>query len=112
MSIISQLNGNTPQDLSLRGQKGPEFESEGQSTTSDIQALVSNNALVTSGPNGGSQDLIKGRTITRRGLVPGGSFFAPPSNPPVSVPDANVGRPYYPSLGGPYRDKGPRDGRY
>lgn len=124
MSIINQIfqNGNpaqpvtTPQDLSLKGQQGPNFENEGQRTTSDIQALVSSgNALDTSGTNGGSQDLIKGRGITRRGLGVGGaagSYLRPPSTPPVSFPDAFVGRPYYPSLGGPYRDRGPADGRY
>lgn len=114
MPIRDQLNGTTPQDLSLSGQAGPNFENEGQRTTSDIQALVSNGALV-AGPNDGSQDLLKGRTITRRGLGVGGaaaSYLRPPSNPPVSFPDANVGRPYYPSLGGPYRDRGPADGRY
>lgn len=99
MPIINQLNGNTPQGLSLQGQQGPNFESETQRTTSDIQALVN-----TGGALQRSQDLLTGRTV--------GSFLTPPSNPPVSAPDAFVGRPYYPSLGGVYKDKGPRDGRY
>jgi len=115
MSIRNQLNQVTPQDLSLQGQLGPNFENEGQRTTSDIQALVQNNALIR------SQDLLTGRTtqVAQAGLVATPSsprafspFLAPPSNPPVSFPDTNVGLPYYPSLGGVYKDKGPRDGRY
>lgn len=98
MSIRNQLNGTTPQGLSLQGQPGPNFENEGQRTTSNIQALVNSNALQA------SQDLLTGRAQ--------GSFLTPQSNPPVSVPDSFAGRPYYPSLGGPYRDRGPRDGRY
>jgi hypothetical protein len=98
MPIINQLNGTTPQGLSLQGQPGPNFENEGQRTTSDIQALANSNALQA------SQDLLTGRVQ--------GSFLVPQSNPPVSVPDNFAGRPYYPSLGGVYRDKGPRDGRY
>lgn len=98
MPIINQLNGTTPQGLSLQGQQGPTFENEGQRTTSDIQGLAQNGALVK------SQDLLTGRLV--------GSFLTPASNPPVSVPDAFAGRPYNPSLGGTYRDKGPRDGRY
>ena len=98
MPIINQLNGTTPQGLSLQGQPGPNFENEGQRTSSDIQAKAESNALQA------SQDLLTGRVV--------GSFLTPASNPPVSVPDAFAGRPYYPSLGGPYRDRGPRDGRY
>lgn len=102
MPIRDQLNGATPQGLSLQGQQGPNFENEGQRTTSDIQALAQNNDLRA------SQDLLAGRTY---GVNPN-SVLVPPSQPPVSVPDAFAGRPYYPSLGGPYRDRGPRDGRY
>ena len=40
MSIRNQLNGSTPQGLSLQGQQGPNFENETQRTTSEIQALV------------------------------------------------------------------------
>lgn len=98
MPIINQVNGTTPQGLSLQGQPGPNFENEGQRTTSDIQALVNSNALQA------SQDLLTGRVQ--------GSFLTPPSNPPVSVPNNFAGRPYYPSLGGVYKDKGPIDGRY
>jgi len=99
MSIINQLTGNTPQGLSLQGQQGPNFENETQRTTSEIQALVNNGGTLQK-----SQDLLTGRTV--------GSFFTPPSNPPVSFPDAFVGVPYYPSLGGTYRNRGPQDGRY
>jgi hypothetical protein len=42
--------------LGLKGQPGPNFENEGQRTSSNIQALAKNNALVS------SQDLISGRT--------------------------------------------------
>jgi len=98
MPIRNQLNGTTPQGLSLQGQQGPNFENEGQRTTSDIQALVNSNALQA------SQDLLTGRVQ--------GSFLTPPSQPPVSVPNNFAGRPFYPSLGGPYRDRGPVDGRY
>lgn len=99
MPVIDQLNGG---NLSLRGQQGPNFENEGQRTSSPIQAQVNNNAL------GASQDLLTGR---RYGT---GRFttFVSPSQPPVSVPDAFAGRPYYPSLGGMYKDRGPREGRY
>jgi hypothetical protein len=99
MSIINQLTGNTPQGLSLQGQQGPNFENETQRTTSEIQALVNTGGVLQK-----SQDLLTGRTV--------GSFFTPPSNPPVSFPDAFVGVPYYPSLGGTYRNRGPQDGRY
>ena len=115
MSIRNQLTGTSPQDLSLKGQQGPNFESEGQRTTSDIQALAQNGVLIS------SQDLLTGRTtsVAQAGFVVAPSSprafrssFAPPSNPPVSVPDAFAGRPYYPSLGGTYRNRGPQDGRY
>lgn len=99
MSIIDQLQGGT---LSLNGNLGPNFENVGQITTSNIQAKASNNALQS------SQDLLTGRRYgTGRFTV-----FVPASQPPVSAPDNFVGRPFYPSLGGPYKDKGPRDGRY
>ena len=98
MPIINQLNGPTPQGLSLQGQPGPNFENETQRTTSDIQALANSNILQA------SQDLLIGRRHT--------SFYARPSDPPVSFPDAFVGRPYYPALGGMYKDKGPKEGKY
>lgn len=99
MPIINQLQGGT---LSLKGNPGPNFENVGQKTTSNIQALASNNALK------GSQDLLTGR---KYGI---GRFtmFIPPSQPPVSVPDQFAGQPFYPSLGGPYVNKGPHEGRY
>lgn len=99
MPIINQLQGGT---LSLNGNSGPNFENIGQKTSSDIQALASNNALK------GSQDLLTGR-IYGRGRF---TVFVPPSQPPVSVPDQFAGQPFYPSLGGPYASKGPREGRY
>jgi hypothetical protein len=99
MSIINQLQGGT---LSLNGKQGPNFENIGQKTSSNIQALVRNNALKQ------SQDLLTGR-IYGKGRF---TVFTSPSQPPVSVPDQFVGRPFYPSLGGPYASKGPREGRY
>jgi len=103
MAIIDQLNGSTPQALSLEGRQGPNFENEGQRPTSPIQAFVDGNYLMDSeglwyGRNGGNYYQT--------------SFYAPPSEPPVSVPDDFVGEPYYPSLGGPYSQFGPADGRY
>ena len=88
--------------LGLGGKPGPNFENEGQKSTSDIQALSVNNALKK------SQDLLTGRKYGK------GRFttFVQPSQPPVSFPDAFAGRPFYPSLGGPYKSKGPREGRY
>lgn len=99
MPVIDQLKGGT---LSLRGQQGPNFENEGQRSTSPIQAQVDKNALKA------SQDLLTGRKYGT------GRFttFVPPSQPPVSVPDNFVGNPFYPSLGGVYKSKGPREGRY
>lgn len=42
--------------LGLKGQPGPNFENEGQRTSSNIQALAKNNQLVS------SQDMVLGRT--------------------------------------------------
>lgn len=53
MALFSKLKDST---FSLKGQKGPTFENEGQRTSSNIQALTKNNKLVS------SQDLISGRT--------------------------------------------------
>ena len=89
MAIADQLKtGN----LSLRGQKGPNFENEGQRTTSDIQAKAKNNALSS------SQDLITGRKYGR------GRFttFVPPSTLDVN------GMP----VGKEYKNAGPKEGRY
>lgn len=54
MAIFDRLRNDGT--LSLRGNPGPAFENEGQRTSSNIQALVSNNNLVS------SQDLRLGRT--------------------------------------------------
>lgn len=45
--------------LGLKGKPGPNFENVFQKSTSDIQALASNNALKS------SQDMITGRTYGR-----------------------------------------------
>jgi len=50
----------------LKGQAGPAFESEGQRTSSNIQALVKDNMLVS------SQDLISGRTTGKTKIKPSG----------------------------------------
>jgi hypothetical protein len=83
--------------LGLGGNQGPIFETESQKSTSDIQALVSNNALKS------SQDLITGRNYgTGRFTV-----FVQPSKLNTA------GNPLYPAInGGTYKNKGPRDGRY
>jgi hypothetical protein len=88
--------------LGLSGNPGPTFENESQRTTSDIQALARNNQLAS------SQDLLTGRKYGRGRFT----VFIPPSEPPVSVPNAFAGKVFYPSLGGPYNSRGPRDGRY
>jgi len=80
-------SGNTPQNLSLVGQPGPTFEALSQRTTSIIQAKVTGTAL------DDSEDLLKGRTWNMRGL--NGAYFKPESNPPVSNPNAQAGKPYY-----------------
>ena len=83
----------------LRGQQGPNFENVSQLSTSDIQALASNNILKA------SQDLISGRKYGTGRF----SVFVPPSSL-----DTNS-NPFYPSLGGTnavYKNKGPKEGRY
>lgn len=50
MSLFDKLKNS---NYSLKGQQGPNFENEGQRSTSNIQALVSNNTLIS------SQDLSK-----------------------------------------------------
>lgn len=94
------LNGPTPMGLSLTGEPGPTFESEGDAPYSTIQAYVEGRTLVD------SDDLYNGIDI---GPV---LTFIPDSQPPVSVPDNFIGLPYYPSLGGTYTDKGPAEGIY
>lgn len=80
-------SGNTPQNLSLVGQPGPTFEALSQRTTSIIQASVNGTTLVN------SEDLLIGRTWNMRGLRT--PYFRPESQPPVSLPNPNVGRPYF-----------------
>lgn len=83
--------------LGLAGNKGPEFENESQRTTSNIQALSTNNVLKS------SQDLLSGRKYgTGRFTV----FVQP------SALDTG-GNPFYPAInGGTYKNKGPREGMY
>jgi hypothetical protein len=101
--VISPLEKRLPfGKLGNGGQPLPTFENENQRNTSDIHAFSTSNQLKK------SQDLLTGRRYgTGRFTV-----FVPPSDPPVSFPNQFVGKPYYPSLGGPYKNKGPREGRY
>ena len=78
--------------LGLRGAPGPLFESEGQRSTSDIQALASGNSLQS------SQDLLSGRNYGKGRFT----VFVPPSTLDTSGIPVN----------GEYRNKGPREGRY
>ena len=54
MALFDKLRNSGT--LSLRGNSGPNFENEGQRTSSNIQALTKNNVLIE------SQDLKSGRT--------------------------------------------------
>jgi len=54
MALFDKLRNEG--NLSLKGNPGPTFENEGQKTSSNIQALASNNILIE------SQDLVSGRT--------------------------------------------------
>jgi hypothetical protein len=89
MAIVDQLKGGT---LSLKGNQGPVFETEGQRTTSNIQALASNNALKS------SQDLISGRRYGKGRFT---TFVSPSALDASGLPVGNV-----------YKNSGPREGRY
>ena len=97
------LNPNKTSLLGLSGNPGPTFENQGQMNTSEIHAFLGN-------PQTGtlvrSQDLLSGR-LSRQ--IPFNSYFKPASQPPVSFNDSYVGKvaPW-----GPYKSKGPIDGRY
>lgn len=84
-------SGPTRQNLSLQGQPGPIFEDLSQRTTSIIQARVTGQG--TSGILDESEDLLKGRTWNMRGLRT--PYFKADSQPPVSNPNTNAGKPYY-----------------
>lgn len=89
----STLLGKLPlSPLGMKGVPGPTFENESQRTTSDIQAQVSNNTLST------SQDMISGRRYGNGRF----SVFVAPSSLDMNGT----------IIGGAYKDKGPRDGRY
>jgi hypothetical protein len=78
--------------LGLGGKPGATFESVSQQSTSNIQALAKDNLLQS------SQDLLTGRKYGRGRF----SVFVP-----ASTLDGN-GIP----IGGVYKDKGPKEGRY
>jgi hypothetical protein len=108
MAIIDQLSGDRRSQLcipDIQDGTGPTFETMDDFTESDIHALVDGGSLED------SQDLFDGR-YGGRGL--GGSFYAPPSRPPVSLGEENAGLPFYPAYGGSttYSESGPGDGRY
>jgi|APFre7841882793_1041355.scaffolds.fasta_scaffold01226_2 hypothetical protein len=65
MALFDKLKDST---ISLKGQPGPNFENEGQRTSSNIQALAKNNILIS------SQDIISGRTY---GQSPNRTKIAP-----------------------------------
>lgn len=102
------LDPITTSKLGLAGNKGPEFENEGQMMTSRIQAFVGvppTNTLLA------SQDLLTGRLSTQIPFYP---YFKPASNPPVSFQPGYEGRiapwgPYSRNYAG---GKGPIEGRY
>jgi hypothetical protein len=79
-------------NLGLNGKPGATFENESQRATSDIQALSKNNALQS------SQDLLTGRKYGKGRF----SVFVPASKLD------NSGMP----IGGLYKDRGPKEGRY
>jgi hypothetical protein len=89
MAIVDQLKGGT---LNLKGNQGPIFETEGQRTTSNIQALSQNNTLKS------SQDLISGRRYGKGRFT---VFVSPSSLDASGLP-----------VGPEYKNSGPREGRY
>ena len=97
------LNPIQTSTLGLAGNKGPEFESEGQLFTSDIQAFT---GVPPTGRLLRSQDLISGR-LSRQ--IPFYPYYKAASTPPVSFPSGFEGQP---APWGPYKGKGPIEGRY
>jgi len=97
------LDPLTTSTLGLGGNKGLEFEAEGQMYTSTIQAFV---GIPPTQDLRASQDLITGR-LSRQ--IPFTPYYKAASKPPVSFPDGFEGKvaPW-----GPYRAKGPVEGRY
>jgi hypothetical protein len=95
--VRSTILGKLPLSrYGLAGLPGPSFENEAQRATSNIQAQASGNNLQS------SQDLRSGRRYgTGRFTV-----FVQPSNINTN------GIPSYPSIGGPYKNNGPKEGRY
>jgi len=61
MALFDKLKNGL---LGLKGQSGPNFENEGQRTSSNIQALTKNNVLVS------SQDLVSGRSTGKTKISP------------------------------------------
>lgn len=78
--------------LGLGGKQGPNFENVGQLSTSDIQALASNNKLQS------SQDLLTGRFYGKGRFT---TFVSPSTLDNNGIPVGKV-----------YRDNGPKEGRY
>ena len=90
-------NPTSTSAFGLKGEKGPEFENEGQMFTSDIQARTSR---PTSRDLKASQDLLSGRSSNQI-----------PLHPYYQSPTKFSHKGDTPSWG-TYRDKGPSEGRY
>lgn len=85
----------------LAGNPGPEFENQAQKYTSDIQAR---NTTPISNTLQSSQDLISGR-LSRQ--IPGYAYYS--GNTQLAFGKNGAGQP---APWGPYRTKGPVEGRY
>lgn len=98
MAIIDQLNSSFLCIPNIVDQSGPIFDNGSGNT--QIHALVENGQALL------SDDLLDGYS--------GPSFYAPPSQPPVSLPDSFVFGPFYPAYGGgtTYSQAGPPEGMY
>ena len=105
MSLKDKLLDTTQTSkFGLAGNKGPEFENQGRANYSEIQAFL---GVPQTNTLRKSQDLLSGRMSNQ---IPGHPYFQRASEPPVSFPDTNAGKP---AVWGEYsKGKGPADGRY
>ena len=85
----------------LAGNKGPEFETESQRYTSNIQAR---NQTPISNTLASSQDLISGRRSTQ---IPGYAYNSNATQLAFGPNGAGKPAPW-----GPYKSKGPTEGHY
>jgi hypothetical protein len=100
MPIIDQLDDSNLCIPNIQDNTGPNFENEADKVSSIIHAGYGDDGSLT------SEDLLTGRRYGQQ------TTFAPPSQPPVSIPDNYLFGPYYPSRGGSYKNTGPAKGRY